>query len=158
MVAIPRCIYYECVTGNTLKCNWHVPALVPPTLCPTSLVGYVLAGNGRPVFNLMETDLELHSLSTHLTRFPLAGCYHDNNVLQIPHSLCGAPQANPHFAAIPFSLESRQAAALRKTPHKLSSQMTVTQSLAIVTTILIFNLYPLVVNPDRSTIESRRHS
>ena len=25
-------------------------------------------------------------------------------MLQIPHSLCGAPQANPCFATIPFSL------------------------------------------------------
>ena len=42
----------------------------------------------------METDSELHSLSTQLTRFPLAGCYHANLMLQIPHCLCGAPLGN----------------------------------------------------------------
>ena len=54
-----------------------------------------------------DPDSELHNLSTQLTSFPLVSCYHTNLVLQIPHSLCGAPQANPHLATMPFSLEPR---------------------------------------------------
>jgi hypothetical protein len=50
-------------------------------------------------------------------------------MLQISHGFCGAPQANIHFAAILFSFEPRQATVWRKTQHKISSEMTVTQSL-----------------------------
>jgi hypothetical protein len=51
-----------------------------------------------------DFDSEFHNLSTQLARFLLMGCYHANPVLQISHKLCGAPQANPSFASIPFSL------------------------------------------------------
>ena len=57
-----------------------------------------------------DSASELQTLSTQLTRFPLAGNYHTNPVLQIPYGLCGAPQANPYFAAVPFSLEPGRAA------------------------------------------------
>ena len=66
-------------------------------------------GQWLTCFYLMETDSELHDLSTLLTRFPLVGCYHTNPVLQISHGLCGAHLANPHFAAVAFSLEPRRA-------------------------------------------------
>jgi hypothetical protein len=48
-------------------------------------------------------------------------------MLQNSNSLCGEYLANPHFAAVPFSLEHNQASMWRKTPHKLSSETTVTQ-------------------------------
>jgi hypothetical protein len=57
-----------------------------------------------------DSDSELNNLSSLLARFPLADCYHVNPMLQIPHGLCGVPQANPCFAAVPFSLELGQAA------------------------------------------------
>jgi hypothetical protein len=53
-------------------------------------------------FYLLETDSELHNLSTQLTRFPLAGHYHAIPMLQILQSLCGAHQANSQFAANAF--------------------------------------------------------
>ena len=69
----------------------------------------------RAIANLFlshgDSDSELHNLSTQLAKFPLAGCYHANPMLQIPHGLCGAHQTNPRFASIPISLESSQAAA-----------------------------------------------
>jgi hypothetical protein len=54
-------------------------------------------------------------------------------MLQSSHSLCGTRQANPRFAAIPFSLELNQVTARRKTPHKLSSETMVTQFLGAIT-------------------------
>jgi hypothetical protein len=80
-----------------------------------------------------DTDLELHNLSTQLAKFLLAGHYHDNPVLQSPYGLCGGHQANPRFAAIPFSLEPSGISVRRKTPHKLSSERMVTQSLGATT-------------------------
>ena len=53
-----------------------------------------------------DSDSELHNLSTQLTSLPLVGHYHANPVLQIPHGLCGAHQANPRFAAYLFLLNS----------------------------------------------------
>ena len=50
-----------------------------------------------------------------------------------PTTFCGAYQANPHFATIPFSLESMW----RKSPHKLKSETMVTQSLGTTTRMLI---------------------
>jgi hypothetical protein len=58
---------------------------------------------------LGDSDSELHNLSTHTTRFPLVGGYHNNPVLQIPQGLCGAHLANPHFAVVPFSPEPKRA-------------------------------------------------
>ena len=52
-----------------------------------------------------DSDSERYNLSNKLSRFPLVGRYHENPVLQIPHSLCGAHLANPHFTTVPFSLE-----------------------------------------------------
>jgi hypothetical protein len=51
------------------------------------------------------SDSELQNLSTQLTKFPLACCYHASLMLQNPNGLCGAHLANPCFAAVPFSLE-----------------------------------------------------
>ena len=44
-----------------------------------------------------------------LAKFLLAGCYQVSPMLQNPHDLCRAPQANPCFASVPFSIEHRQA-------------------------------------------------
>ena len=77
-----------------------------------------------------DSDSELHNLSTQLTRFPLLGRYHASPMLQSPHGLCGEHQANPRFAAVPFSLEPSWIAGRRKTPHKFNSETMVTQSQA----------------------------
>jgi hypothetical protein len=89
------------------KKNWHVPGLVQATLFPGDLAGNVRMWFLSPVYS----DSELHNLSNQLTRFTLASLYHTNPVLQIPHGHCGAHLLNPCFAAIPFSLEPRQAAS-----------------------------------------------
>jgi hypothetical protein len=54
-----------------------------------------------------DSDSELHYLSTQLARFPLAGHYHANLMLQMTPDLCGAYQAKSSFAGVPFSFESR---------------------------------------------------
>jgi hypothetical protein len=77
------------------------------------------------------------NVSIQLAKFPLAARYPASPMLQNHHNLCGSPQANPSFAAIPFSLEPRRAATLRETQHELSSEATVTQSLSTTTEILI---------------------
>ena len=46
-----------------------------------------------------------------------------------PTTFCGAHLAIPSFAAVSFSLEPSWIAMWRKTPHKLSSEAMVTQSL-----------------------------
>jgi hypothetical protein len=84
-------------------------------------------------FYLLDTDSELQNLSTQLAGFPLEGHYYASPVLQSSHSLCGAHQANPHFATIPFSLEPSQITVRRKTPHKLNSETVITQSLGTTT-------------------------
>ena len=56
---------------------------------------------------------------------------------QIPMTSWGTLLTNPHFAAVPFSLDPRRVAMWRKTQHKLSSEMTITQSLGAATKILI---------------------
>ena len=85
--------------------NQHVPTLVLATLCPGSLAGYALAGNGLPVLahrdSLAQSSL---NVSTQLTKLTLACRYHANPMLQLPHGFCGTHLANPHFATIPFSL------------------------------------------------------
>ena len=72
------------------------------------LVGW-LTMHWQAMLNLFlshrDSDSELHILSTQLTSFPLAGHYHTNPMLQIPHSIFGAPQAKSPFAKLPFSLE-----------------------------------------------------
>jgi hypothetical protein len=55
-----------------------------------------------------DPDSEFQNLSTLLAKFPLAGCYHAKRVLQKPHNLCGAPQANPRFATVLLSVEPRR--------------------------------------------------
>ena len=69
--------------------------------------------SGQAMANLFlshgGSDSELHSLSTQLAKFPLAGCYHASLVLQILHGFCGAYQANQPFAVIPFSIEPKGA-------------------------------------------------
>jgi hypothetical protein len=57
-----------------------------------------------------DSDSELQNLSTQCPKFPLAGHYHTNPMLQNPHGLYGVYLANLRFAAIPFSLEPRQVA------------------------------------------------
>jgi hypothetical protein len=127
---------YLPVAGNITNENLHIPKLVPLPWWPVWLC------NGRQlliVFFLShgDSDSELHSLSTQLTRFPLVGHYHTIPMLQIPHSLCGVPHASPCFAALPFSLEPGQASTWRKTQHKLSSETMVTHSLGTTAKILI---------------------
>ena len=78
---------------------------MPVTLCPGGLVGYALAAKADLFLFCGDSDSELQNLSTQLTRFPLVGRYHASPMLQSPHGLCGAHQANPRFAAVPFSLE-----------------------------------------------------
>lgn len=68
--------------------------------------------------SLGDSDSVLQNLSILLAKFPLVGCCHTNPVFQIPHGLCGAPQANPVFATVSFSLELRGATRWRKTQHK----------------------------------------
>jgi hypothetical protein len=77
-----------------------------------------------------NSDSELHNFSTKLDRFPLAGHYHANPMLQVPHSLCGAHLANPCFAAISFSQTQTSHTQMQ---HKLSSETVVTQSLGATT-------------------------
>jgi hypothetical protein len=59
-----------------------------------------------------DSASELQNLSTQFAKFPLVSHYQANPMLQIPHGFCGcgAPQTNPCFASVPFSLEPRQAA------------------------------------------------
>jgi hypothetical protein len=52
------------------KTNWYIPALVLSTLFPGSL--FLTHG---------DSDLELHNLSTQLTKFSLVGHYHANPML-----------------------------------------------------------------------------
>lgn len=93
--------------------NRHVPALVlalarASNFLPLRLAGHALApGNDRPVLSLGVSDSERLSLSTQLARFSLVGRYPTNPMLRIPHSLCGAPQANPLLTIAHFSLEPR---------------------------------------------------
>jgi hypothetical protein len=125
-----------CVTGNIRKEWTHSRTWV---------------GNSLPwrpgwqwptCFYFVETLTQSSKiLSTQLTRFPLVGRYHPSPMIQNPHGLCGAHQANPCFAircfpAVPFSLKPRWA-TWRKTWHKLSSETMVTQSLGTATKILI---------------------
>ena len=105
--------------------------LVPAAFCPdTSLpwqCGWPCTGRQwLTCFYLVETNSELHNVSTQLARFPW--------VLQIPCSLSGAQLENPHFA-VPFSLEPSQIST-RKIPHKLNSETMVTQSLGATTKTL----------------------
>jgi hypothetical protein len=55
--------------------------------------------------DLFLSDSELQNLSTQLAKFPLVSRYHPSPMLQNPHGLCGAYQANLCFATIPLSLE-----------------------------------------------------
>ena len=70
-------------------------------------------------------------------KFPLVGRYHASPMLQSSMAFCVGFLANPHFDAIPFSLEPISAAAGRKTPYKVSSESIVTQSLGTSTRTLI---------------------
>jgi hypothetical protein len=74
------------------------------------------------------------NVSTQLAKFSLAGCYHTNSLLQIPHGLLWCTWANPRFATIPFSFEPR-------TQHKLSSETMITQSLGATSKILTCKPY-----------------
>ena len=101
--------------------------------CPSNSMsqqpGWPCTGGQWPTcFYLVETLTQIQNLSTQLTRFPVACHYHDSSMLQYPHGLCGH-QANPHVATVPFSLETSRVSMKRKTPHKLSSETLVTQSL-----------------------------
>jgi hypothetical protein len=51
-----------------------------------------------------DPDSELHNLYTQLARFPLVGHNYAKPMLQIPHGLFGATQANPRSAAAPSLL------------------------------------------------------
>lgn len=98
-----------CVVGNNKKTS-AFPRLV---LATQALVAWP-AMHSRAMTDLFlshgDSDSEPPNLSTQLTKFLWVGCYHASPMLQLPQDLCSGPQANPHFAAIPFSLEPRQAA------------------------------------------------
>ena len=83
-----------------------------------------------------DSDSELPNISTQLTRFSLVDHYHVHPVLQIPHSLCVVHLAISCFARVPLSLACSRTAAWRKTPHRLSSETMITQSLGTATKIL----------------------
>jgi hypothetical protein len=79
-------------------------------------------------------------------------------MLQSPRSLCGANQANPRFAAVPFSLELSRIAERRKRTHKFSLETMVNQSLDATTKPNLVNLIhqiPPVANPDGSDMIPR---
>ena len=82
--------------AENIKKEWQVPVLYPATL---SLGG-------------LDSQFLTQSLFTQLSKFPLAGCYRVSPMLQVPHDLCGTHQAKVCFAAVPFSLEPRELAAL----------------------------------------------
>jgi hypothetical protein len=91
-------------TGKKLKmlARWLTPS------CYTFLYVFVSlpwqpgwpydSGQWLTCFYLVEI-LTLNSTisSIQLSRFPLVSCDHTIPVLQIPHGLCVAPQANPHI-------------------------------------------------------------
>lgn len=80
----------KCVVGNIKK------ALGPATL--PRRPGLPCTGRQlQTYFYLVETLTQSSTISTQLTKFPLAGCYHANPMLQNPHDLCSVPQANPPF-------------------------------------------------------------
>jgi hypothetical protein len=75
-------------------------------------------------------------VSIQLPKFPMKGHYHAKPIFQIPQGFFDAPQDDPHFA-IPFSLGPRWAATWKKTEHKVSLEMMVTQLLGVATKFLI---------------------
>jgi hypothetical protein len=96
------------------------------------------AGPCWPVFSLEDSDLELHNLSTQLSRFPLVGHYPTTPSFKPPKTFeMHLTQAHALLLYLSFSLEPRQASVCRKTQHKLSSEMTVTQSLGAANKILV---------------------
>ena len=84
-----------------LKNNQQVSTQLPDT--GNSLPhGAWLASHWQAMTNLFLSHRDSltqssWTVSTQLARFPLTGHYQANPVLQIPHSLCGAHQANPCF-------------------------------------------------------------
>jgi hypothetical protein len=93
------------------------------------LASHALSGNVQPVLSHEDSRAQSSwNVSTQLAKFPLVGCYYAN-----PHGLCGTPQVNLCFAAIPFSLEPGWATSWKKMQHKLSLEKMVTQSLGIST-------------------------
>ena len=98
--------------------------LHPATFCPGGLASDALAtlvSMAGLFLSHGDSYSELQDLSAQLRKFPLVGQYHTRSMLQNSNSLCGEYLANPHFAAVPFSLEHNQASMWWKTPHKLSS-------------------------------------
>ena len=92
-------------------------ASLPTTaLCPSGLAGHVFISWRLTQNSIISPP---SSLGSHwrVTTTP-------THCFKSPHGLCGAHQANPCFAAIPFSFEPRWAAVWRKTPQKLSSETT----------------------------------
>lgn len=71
------------VAGN-IKKEWQVPMLHPATLCQG---GLCTSGQWLASSYLVETLTQLQNLSTQLTKFPLAGCYHTSPMLQNSHGL-----------------------------------------------------------------------
>ena len=133
------------VVGNIKKRDQLVPALCPAILCPGWLAGWLAMLWWAMFLSHGDSDSELQNLSTQLAKFPLVSRYHASLMLQNPHGLCGAHRVNLCFSfaqyanlcTVLFSLEPRWATMWRKTPHKLSSETTVTQSLDAITKILI---------------------
>jgi hypothetical protein len=70
------------------------------------------------------SNLELWNFSNRLAKFPWRVAAMPAPRFQIPTAFWGALLSNPHFATMLFSLEPSWVAVWRKTPHKLSSELT----------------------------------
>ena len=121
------------IVGN-IKKERRVFTLHPATFCPGGLDSQFLScGDSLPQNS--------KNLSTKLAKLPPVGHYHASPMLQIPHGLCGAHQANP-----------------RTSCHVKENA---TQSLGTSKILLLWallNLNPPVASPDGFAIETGRHS
>lgn len=96
------------------------------------------SGSSQAISSTSEPHGTRATKSLHPTGYaPSGGSLPCQPELQNPQGLCDAHQANPCFAAAPFSLELSQVSAKSKTPHKLSSETMVTQSLGATSRMLI---------------------
>ena len=70
------CLFF--LLWEILKKTCQLSALPPAILCPGGLASLFLSCG--------DSDSELQNLSTQLTKFPLASCYHASPVLQTSYS------------------------------------------------------------------------
>ena len=94
---------YKRKLWKIMKMSQLIPSLC---LCPGSLASHVL--EATLFLSYGDCNSEPQNVSTQITKFPLVDHYHASPMLQNPHDLCGASQANTHLAATSFSLELRQ--------------------------------------------------